>query len=541
MCDDVLKLLPQLNAVEVGSVDVFGDAVVVSARSRAEPAACTGCGRISDWEHSRYVRHVADEAVGGRPVRIALSVRRLYCENHACPKATFAEQIDGLTVRYQRRTAGLQAIIVAVATALAGKAGSRLLLHLHHVLSWASLLTCLMKTPDPPAPRLRVVAIDDFALRRARRYATLMVDAETRLPVDAWDTREAAPTVTWLHAHPGIEVVCRDGSAAYRGAISVGAPRAVQVSDRFHLWQNLGRKIYEVVTAHRDCLPDPGDETTAPRTPGGVMAARTRRLHSAVHTLLAEGMALRAIGRHLDVDRNVVRRHARAATWQEVAPTWPRGDSILTPYQGHLHRRWAEGEHNIAALTREITARGFRGSEATVRLYLTSHRQALDAGLPPPAPARSTFEVTQLMTTRPERLNEDQRVFVNHLLARCPELRTLHALVGSFRNVFAKKREALMDRWIANARNSGLAPLVRFAAGLLDDLDAVHAAVTLPYNSGVAEGRITDLKMIKRQMAGRAGIQLLRKRVILVAHSRRSHQPLPDDGLWAIKRYENLV
>ncbi|MER6186786.1 hypothetical protein [Streptomyces sp. NPDC001652] len=98
-----------------------------------------------------------------------------------------------------------------------------------------------------------------------------------------------------------------------------------------------------------------------------------------------------------------------------------------------------------------------------------------------------------------------------------------------------------MDRWIASARDSGLAPLIRFAAGLLDDLDAVHAAVTLPYNSGVAEGRITDLKMIKRQMAGRAGIQLLRKRVILVAHSRRSHQPVPDDDLWAINGYENLV
>jgi hypothetical protein len=271
------------------------------------------------------------------------------------------------------------------------------------------------------------------------------------------------------------------------------------------------------------------------------MAARTRRLHAAVHVLLAEGMALRAIGRHLDVDRNVVRRHARAATWQEVAPDLAPRRKHPLPYQGHLHRRWAEGEHNIAALARQITAHGFRGSEATVRLYLTSHREALDAGLPPPAPARSTFEVTQLMTTHPERLSEDQRVFVKHLLARCPELRTLHALVGSFRNVFAKKRAALMDRWIASARDSGLDPLIRFAAGLLDDLDAVHAAVTLPYNSGVAEGRITDLKMIKRQMAGRAGIQFLRKRVILVAHSRRSHQSLPDVDLWAINGHENLV
>uniref|UniRef100_A0AAU2UYB3 ISL3 family transposase n=1 Tax=Streptomyces sp. NBC_00003 TaxID=2903608 RepID=A0AAU2UYB3_9ACTN len=537
----MLKLLPQLNAVEVGTVEEFADVVVVSARSRADPTVCTGCGRFSDWEHSRYVRHVADEAVGGRPVRIDLSVRRLYCENPTCSKITFAEQIDGLTVRYQRRTPGLQAVIVTVATALAGKAGSRLLLHLHHGLSWASLLTCLLKIPDPPEPKIRVVAVDDFALRRSRRYATLVVDAETRLPVDAWDTRDTEPAIAWLRAHPGIEVVCRDGSAAYRDAISIGAPQAVQVSDRFHLWQNLGRKVYEVVTAHRSCLPEPDGGTTAPRTPGGLMAARTRRIHTTVHALLKEGMALRAIGRHLDLDRNVIRRHARAATWQEVAPTWPRGVGIIAPYQGHLHRRWAEGEHNIAALAREVTARGFRGSEATVRLYVTSHREALDAGLPPPAPARNAFEVTRLLTTRPERLSEDQRIFVKHLQERCPELRTLQGFVRSFRDVFGKKRTALMDHWITSARQSGIAPLVRFTAGLLDDLDAVHAAVTLPYNSGVAEGRITDLKMIKRQMAGRAGIRLLRKRVILVAHSRRNHQPLPDGDLWAINGYESLV
>ncbi|MFJ8310925.1 MULTISPECIES: hypothetical protein [unclassified Streptomyces] len=155
VCDDVLKLLPQLAAVEIGSVEECGSAVVVSAGSRAGPVVCTGCGHASRWERSRYVRHVAGEAVSGRPVRIDLSVRRLYCENPACSKVTFVEQIDELTVRYQRRAPGLQAIVVAVATALAGKADSRLLLHLHHTVSWASLLTCLLKIPDPPEPALR--------------------------------------------------------------------------------------------------------------------------------------------------------------------------------------------------------------------------------------------------------------------------------------------------------------------------------------------------------------------------------------------------
>ncbi|MFI1213507.1 transposase family protein [Streptomyces sp. NPDC020802] len=115
-------LLPQLVSVVVESVAVVDGVVVVTAHTRDGPAPCTGCGQKSAWSHSGYQRHVADEAVGGRPVRIDLTVRRLYCENPSCPKQTFAEQVDGLTVRYQRRTPALQAVVSAVGVALAGKA-----------------------------------------------------------------------------------------------------------------------------------------------------------------------------------------------------------------------------------------------------------------------------------------------------------------------------------------------------------------------------------------------------------------------------------
>lgn len=116
-------LLPQLSGVVVKSVAEADGTLVVSAATRSGPAACTGCGQMSDWVHSAYERHVFDEAVGGRAVRIDLTVRRLYCENRACEKVTFAEQVDGLTRRYQRRTPGLQHVVDAVALALAGSAG----------------------------------------------------------------------------------------------------------------------------------------------------------------------------------------------------------------------------------------------------------------------------------------------------------------------------------------------------------------------------------------------------------------------------------
>ncbi|MFI5688150.1 transposase family protein [Streptomyces sp. NPDC051636] len=88
---------------------------MVSARTRSDSSArCTGCGTLSKWVHSRYIRHLGDVALGGRPVRIDLNVRRLHCENSACPKVTFAEQVPGLTVRYQRRTPLLQHLVESV-------------------------------------------------------------------------------------------------------------------------------------------------------------------------------------------------------------------------------------------------------------------------------------------------------------------------------------------------------------------------------------------------------------------------------------------
>lgn len=165
------------------SIDTAGPVVVIHARTRSEtPVWCNGCGEASDWVHSRYTRHLADTAIGDRPVRIELNVRRLYCENRSCPKATFAEQVDGLSVRYQRRTPLLQRLVQIAGVLLAGRGGARLLRLLHARLSRTSVLLHLMRTPMPPLVTPQVLGVDDFSLY-GRVYGTLLVDADTRLPI----------------------------------------------------------------------------------------------------------------------------------------------------------------------------------------------------------------------------------------------------------------------------------------------------------------------------------------------------------------------
>nr|WP_244187804.1 ISL3 family transposase [Streptomyces regalis] len=229
--------------------------MAVRARTRSGvPAGCTGCGRLSAWCHSCYVRRLADVTLGGRPLRIDLSVRRLYCENASCLKVTFAEQVPGLTVRYQRRTPQLQRLAEAVGVVLAGRGGARMLRILNVRLSRCTVLSQLMRVPLPPLVTPRVLGVDDFALYGGT-YGTLLVDATTRLPLTLWEGRDAEQLGRWLREHPGVEVACRDGSLTYRQGITTGAPEAVQVSDRFHLWQGLSRRVQDVASAHRGCLP----------------------------------------------------------------------------------------------------------------------------------------------------------------------------------------------------------------------------------------------------------------------------------------------
>ncbi|MFD9459180.1 hypothetical protein ACFWBC_39745 [Streptomyces sp. NPDC059985] len=80
-----------------------------------------------------------------------------------------------------------------------------------------------------------------------------------------------------------------------------------------------------------------------------------------------------------------------------------------------------------------------------------------------------------------------------------------------------------LPEWLDDLANTGLTPLTGLARALREDRDAVAQGITTPYNSGVNEGRITDVKLQKRIMAGRAGVRLLRHRVVLIAHLRHRY------------------
>jgi hypothetical protein len=326
-----------------------------------------------------------------------------------------------------------------------------------------------------------------------------------------------------------VEVICRDRSGSFADGARTGAPDAIQVADRFHLWQNLAKAAGKCVAAHRGCLAEPAADAVgipppaelageAEPEPAGKFAERAKRNHALVHGLRAEGRGIREIARHLGWGQHTVQRYDRAATWQEpVDGRWkaPRA-SKLDPFKPYLDQHPGQGHGSFTRLFHEIRDLGYDGSYPIVRGYLARNRPAREP-LPPAPP--TVRDATNWLTRRPDTLTEDEKPRVKAILDRCPELQAASDLVRPFAAMITELAGQDLPQWMAAARDAALPGIASFAKGLEQDLDAVTNGLTMTWNSGPVEGRVNHIKMIKRQMFGRAGLPLLRKRVLLTARN----------------------
>jgi transposase len=240
-----------LSSLVIEDVTDLDGVIVVRARTAGGPVPCPRCGGRTGRVHGYYERAVADVPADGRPVVVRVRVRRMRCPVPGCPVQTFREQVPGVLDRYQRRTTRLAGQAGEVARRLAGRAGAGLLAALGVPLSRHTALRLLLRLALPEVAVPRVLGVDDFALRRGQVYATILIDAETGQRVDVLASRKADVLEAWLRGHPGVQVVCRDGSGAYGEAVRRALPGAVQVGDRWHLWHSLAEAVLKEAAAKR--------------------------------------------------------------------------------------------------------------------------------------------------------------------------------------------------------------------------------------------------------------------------------------------------
>jgi transposase len=398
----------------------------------------------------------------------------------------------------------------------------------------------------PEGPEPAIIGIDDWAWRKGNRYGTIIVDLQRGCPIDLLEDRAAETVATWLQSHPDVTVVARDRAEAYAAGIRQGAPEATQVADRFHLLKNLASALQEVFNGHHreiaqlnhlahnepptqddDAVPGPTECPVAmTQAQQQITQNRAKRVaeYAQAHALRQQGWTMKAISTHLGRHHRTVKTYLEASTFPERPPR-RRPASILDPYKAYLRERWQTGCRSVLELYREIQAQGFAGKYSIVAAYvsrlrppqgrITRGRRSGSATTimevdRPLTPSRATW----LVMRREATLTDDEKQQLARLHSQEGEIAEAIMLTQDFAEVVRQRQPGQLATWLERATASGLQAFKSFANGLRADYAAVKAGVTLRWSNGPVEGQINRLKMLKRQMYGRAGIGLLRQRVL---------------------------
>lgn len=244
------------------------------------------------------------------------------------------------------------------------------------------------------------------------------------------------------------------------------------------------------------------------------------QMHRQIYALAAQGKTPPEIRESLHLCRQTVRKYLRMPTFavHYRGPTSP-----VEPYRAYLEACWQQGEVMAKRLWEELQTQGFEGTYKSVWAFV--HHWPLPEGMTPTsspsspprrwsAGRRSPRQVRWLLLLKAEELSEADAVYRQTLFRLAPPLAALSALGQDFIKLIQQRESEKLVSWLERAKRCPYAYVQSFALGLGKECSAFQAALTEPWSTGQVEGQITRLKLLKRQMYGRANLDLLRLRLL---------------------------
>ena len=523
-------LWPEAMDLWVDVIDIVEEKLIVIAHGTQKMACCPECQEPSSRIHSQYQRRPADLPCVGYAVQLNLMVPRFFCDNAVCSRRTFAAKFPILLHPYARQTTRLRQQQEQVGFTVSAETGSRLLGILRMLTSPDTLIRLVRQTPEIAVETPRVLGIDDWAKRKGQSYGTILVDLEKHEVVDLLPERSAESVSKWLQEHPGVEIISRDRGTEYIEGATAGAGNALQIADRFHLFQNITeatRKLLKKRTkklraaAHQvaqelqaeangqaeivESALDAGEVLSAGKSDQPTL----REVRFAeVKALQVEGWSRRAVAKHLNMDRRTIGDYFAAETCPKRQTGWQSTSKAAT-YMPYLVQRWQEGCQNIRQLYDEVVTQGFTGNYMSVyramkKLLKDGMISKADVPVSIPIPNLSVTTATWLLVHTDDRLDDDQKRLRDTLCQISQDIKLAYSLVQSFCRLLRERQADQLDDWLDKAEQCGLNVFRNFAAGLRRDYAAVKAALTYEWSQGQVEGQVNRLKLIKREMYGRA-------------------------------------
>ncbi|WP_408858643.1 ISL3 family transposase [Acidiphilium sp. PA] len=425
--------------------------------------------------------------------------QRLKCLTQQCGRRTFAGCASNEIVQNARRTSRVAKIVRLLGHSTGGRPAERLLGCFGMMVSDDTVLRCLKnRSATPSATALRVVGIDDWSWRRGQTYGTIIVDLERRCVVDVLADRSSTSVAAWLSAHPSIEIVSRDRQGLYAEGARIGAPQARQIADRFHLIQNLREVIEKQLGRLERPLRTKVSATAEIDDTRAGLRCLLQAKFEQVRRLYDAGKTATAITQELGLSRKRVDKWIRLNILPERNAMAPTRRSPAY-YEGYLSRRSAERCTVVRRLLTEIKQLRFTGCYTHLARFVSPWRRR----------DRESKEVRA--TSTPSGLLAQDPVTGRQI---SPQMAAMRGFAMRFRGILRSRDGGKLDAWLEEACHSGIYALQRFARTAQGDLDAVRNAVTERWSNGQAEGQISRLKTLKRAMYDRAGVALLRARML---------------------------
>ncbi|EFC7284106.1 ISL3 family transposase [Escherichia coli] len=511
---------------------ISSDGITLHLHGKRKTAQCPECFKRSDSVHSCRRRRIQHLPCSGQTLWLVFSVRHWFCRNPACSRKIFAGSLAPFAGSHQQSSQALQNLQRQLGLIAGGEAGKRAATAAGLRCSADTLLRRVINTPETKQSGAPHVGIDEWAWHRGHRYGTLIVNLDTHRPLVLFPGRDQRTLATWFRKYPEIQIVSRDRSGVYATAAREGAPQARQVANRWHLLKNIGDVLERMMYRHMPLIrlvaselspkkspdPEPSVPAASLRRPERLKQQTRKKRHqrwTEVMALHNKGCSFREISRITGLSRVTVSRWVRSGTFPEMS-TRPPKRGLLDPWREWLKEQRESGNYNASRIWREMVARGFTGSETIVRDAVAKWRKGWNPPVTTAVRLPSVSRVSRWLM--PWRITRDEENYASRFISlmceKEPELKIAQQLALEFYRILKTQNKSQLSSWFTRVHESGSAEFRRVAAGMEADAAAICEAINSSWSNGVVEGHVNRLKMLKRQMYGLAGFELLRQRVM---------------------------
>ena len=516
----------QEHGLSICGITASSSCYIVHAISTSLSCLCPDCGSSCRHVHKYYTKTLESLSILGIPVIIKLRVRYFYCDCPECRRCTFSEPLE-VACRYARKTRGVEQRILHLSLNLSFMKASTLLRE-HHI--HASSSECIRRVKrlgisNPPCQSIHI-GIDDFASKKGHVYRCMAVDHDTGRPVAVFSSRYGEELNNWLRKNPQIAIVTRDGSHDYAHAISENLPQARQVSDRFHLIKNLSagvidsiqKMLYqtnETYPVPHPCLEEAYQYMFKDICEMGEKQHREKlNNYLKIKEMTTQGYKLVEIAAHIGKSVTYTRKLVHGISLSKYLDcTQRKAMKYLSEVAGIV----ANGFISVATIAKRMEGkldsylisrmmRTITSVYTQKRRLVREHNKALKK-------SRSKEKVPvssiRCLIFKGETKNKK---LLKELQANKDILNIVNLCI-CFRKML-KQGQGNLNEWIQKAKDSKNNSLVRFAYNIEADKQAVQAAIDTRYSNALLEGSVNRVKSIKRTMYNRAGIELLRVKII---------------------------